>query len=77
MTDAGETRDRAEAPAAGPERGSAVYLAGVYLVASLGGLLFGFDTAVISGTSEFLEEQFDLVKFQVGWFGRHAKEQRT
>ena len=72
MTDAGETRDRAAVPAAGPEQGSAVYLAGVCLVASLGGLLFGFDTAVISGTFEFVEEQFDLVKFQVGWFGSSA-----
>ena len=32
--------------------GSALFLALVCLVASLGGLLFGFDTAVISGTVE-------------------------
>ena len=32
-----------------PLRGSALYLAGICLVASIGGLLFGFDTAVISG----------------------------
>ena len=30
------------------------------LVAALGGLLFGYDTAVISGAIGFLEKQFDL-----------------
>ena len=56
----------------GPEAGSALYLAGVCFVASLGGLLFGFDTAVISGTFGFVEEQFHLSEFQVGWFGSSA-----
>ncbi len=56
----------------GPERGSALYLAGVCLVVSFAGLLFGFDTAVISGTFGFVEEQFDLSKVQVGWFGSSA-----
>ncbi len=52
--------------------GSARYLAGVCAVASLGGLLFGFDTAVISGTFKFVEKQFELSKPAVGWFGSSA-----
>jgi len=48
------------------------YLAGICFVASLGGLLFGFDTAVISGTFGFVESQFDLSKVEVGWFGSAA-----
>jgi len=56
----------------GPETGSALYLGGVCLAASLGGLLFGFDTAVISGTFGFVKEQFGLSDLQVGWFGSSA-----
>jgi MFS transporter, SP family, xylose:H+ symportor len=37
------------------------------LVASLGGLLFGFDTAVISGTTEWLKETFALTPFTLGF----------
>ena len=55
-----------------PQGGSTLYLAGVCLVASLGGLLFGFDTAVISGTVGFVEGQFALSKLQLGWFGSSA-----
>lgn len=36
------------------------YLLGSALVAALGGLLFGFDTAVISGTTGWLREEFVL-----------------
>ena len=49
-------------------KGSVWFLAMVCLVASLGGFLFGFDTAVISGTVEMVELKFDLTKLQVGWF---------
>jgi len=55
-----------------PERGSGWYLAGICLVASLGGFLFGFDTAVISGTFGFVEHLFGLSDFEVGWFGSSA-----
>jgi MFS transporter, SP family, arabinose:H+ symporter len=48
--------------------GSPLYLSGVCLVASIGGLLFGFDTAVISGTVEFVESKFLWSKLEVGWF---------
>ena len=37
------------------------------VVAALGGLLFGFDTAVISGTTEQLAEVFDLSSFWLGF----------
>ena len=37
------------------------------VVAALGGLLFGFDTAVISGTTEALESVFDLDEFWLGF----------
>ena len=37
------------------------------VVAALGGLLFGFDTAVISGTTDALTNVFDLTKGQLGF----------
>jgi len=46
---------------------SRLYLTLVPLVASLGGLLFGFDTAVISGTISSLEKQFHLNAIALGW----------
>ncbi|MDR6785305.1 SP family arabinose:H+ symporter-like MFS transporter [Pedobacter africanus] len=45
-----------------------VYLGLVTLVASLGGLLFGFDMAVISGVLPFVEKKFQLTAFYEGWF---------
>ncbi len=54
------------------QRGSVLYLTWICLVASLGGFLFGYDTAVISGTFEFVERQFGLSKVEVGWFGSSA-----
>nr|WP_319511889.1 sugar porter family MFS transporter [uncultured Draconibacterium sp.] len=37
------------------------------IVAALGGLLFGFDTAVISGTTNWLESVFELSSSQLGF----------
>ncbi len=37
------------------------------IVAALGGLLFGFDTAVISGTTSWLSTEFELSKFELGF----------
>jgi len=37
------------------------------IVAALGGLLFGFDTAVISGTTDWLENIFELSSFWLGF----------
>ncbi|HEY5564732.1 MAG TPA: MFS transporter, partial [Rhodothermia bacterium] len=48
------------------------FLIGACLVASLGGLLFGFDTAVISGTVERVSRQYDLSPLLVGWFASSA-----
>ncbi|MGM0879607.1 MAG: sugar porter family MFS transporter [Bacillota bacterium] len=39
----------------------------VSMVSALGGLLFGFDTAVVSGAIGFMEQRFDLSKIEVGW----------
>ena len=55
-----------------PARGSRWYLVRLCFVASLGGFLFGFDTAVISGTVDMVELQYRLNKFLVGWFGSSA-----
>jgi SP family arabinose:H+ symporter-like MFS transporter len=55
-----------------PERGSFILLLSICFVASLGGVLFGFDTAVISGTFGMVESQFGLSKIEVGWFGSSA-----
>lgn len=44
----------------------------VCATASIGGLLFGFDTAVVSGTIDSVGRQFNLTDWQVGWFGSSA-----
>lgn len=43
------------------------YLFLISIVAALGGLLFGFDTAVISGVVPFIEKQFSLSGTEIGW----------
>jgi len=49
------------------DAGSKVYLILVCLVATLGGLLFGYDTGVISGAIEPLTAKFNLSDFMKGW----------
>jgi len=39
----------------------------VTAVAALGGLLFGFDTAIISGALPFLRQEFELSSIMQGW----------
>lgn len=39
----------------------------VSIVAALGGLLFGFDTAVVSGAIGFMKQRFNLNELEVGW----------
>jgi sugar porter (SP) family MFS transporter len=43
------------------------YLVPICLVATLGGLLFGYDTGVISGAIEFLTSRFQLDAVMKGW----------
>ena len=43
------------------------YLLTISLVTALGGLLFGFDISVISGTIPFLQEYFELNEAMKGW----------
>lgn len=57
------------AAADGRRRG---YVAGACLVATLGGLLFGYDTAVISGGIGFLKQHFNLTDWQEGWAASSA-----
>jgi SP family arabinose:H+ symporter-like MFS transporter len=50
-----------------PQKNS-IYLYLVCLVAALGGFLFGFDTAVISGTISLVKNDFGLSSVSEGWF---------
>lgn len=49
-----------------------IYLVMTVLVAALGGLLFGYDTAVISGAIGFLQEHFALTAAMKGWAASSA-----
>jgi sugar porter (SP) family MFS transporter len=60
MDDAPELAD-------GRDSGSMAYVWMVCLVATLGGLLFGYDTAVISGAIGFLQSRFTLDAKWTGW----------
>jgi SP family xylose:H+ symportor-like MFS transporter len=53
-------------------QGSKAYLVLICLVATLGGLLFGYDTAVISGAIGFLQTHFDLDATWKGWAASSA-----
>jgi len=54
------------------ETGSMVYIAGISVVATLGGLLFGYDTAVISGAIGPLAVRFGLSPAATGWAAASA-----
>jgi sugar porter (SP) family MFS transporter len=49
------------------EKTDTTFLLVVSVVAALGGLLFGFDTAVISGTVPFIKTYFALDDIALGW----------
>jgi SP family xylose:H+ symportor-like MFS transporter len=55
----------------GPREGL-VYLGLVCFVATLGGLLFGYDTAVIAGAIGFLKQRFSLSPLELGWAASSA-----
>jgi len=46
---------------------AAWYVLSVTLVAALGGLIFGFDTAIVAGATRYMKEQFSLDALQEGW----------
>ena len=50
------------------KQGSFGVLLMLSIVAALGGFLFGFDTAVISGTISFVKIQFGMDAVAEGWF---------
>ena len=45
-----------------------LYLVSVCLISTIGGFLFGYDTAVISGTLSFVRSQFAMGAMLEGWF---------
>ena len=54
------------------QEGSKAYLISIVMVAVLGGLLFGYDTAVISGAEKGLQAFFKEAKdftYTDGWHG--------
>ncbi len=51
----------------GKPSGDRSYLAMISIIAALGGLLFGFDTAVVSGAVVYLKHQFALSAWMEGW----------
>ena len=44
------------------------YIVFLSVVAALGGILFGYDTAVISGTTDIVSTQFGLGELATGWY---------
>jgi len=46
---------------------AAWYVLSVTLVAAIGGLIFGFDTAIVAGATRYMKEQFSLNSLQEGW----------
>ena len=53
-------------------QGSTGYVYRVALVAAVGGLLFGYDTAVIAGAIDHLEGRFKLDELAKGWAAASA-----
>jgi sugar porter (SP) family MFS transporter len=43
------------------------YVITITFIAALGGFLFGFDTAVISGANPFIQKYFQLDEWSLGW----------
>jgi SP family arabinose:H+ symporter-like MFS transporter len=43
------------------------YVIAITVVAAIGGLIFGFDTAIVAGATRYMKEQFSLNSLQEGW----------
>jgi SP family arabinose:H+ symporter-like MFS transporter len=52
--------------------GSKWYVYKATLVAAVGGLLFGYDTAVVAGAIGFIQKRYDLSATMVGWIASCA-----
>jgi MFS transporter, SP family, arabinose:H+ symporter len=61
------TIDSPQVQSQAKEQVSMKFVTLVSIVAALGGLLFGFDTAVVSGAIGFMEQRFQLGQMEVGW----------
>ena len=48
-------------------RRAGIYVLSITLVAAIGGLIFGFDTAIVAGATRYMKEQFALDSLQEGW----------
>ena len=55
---------------AASKEGSIGYFLGLCFIVALGGLLLGFDTAVISDTFDSLRLHFELTSMMEGHFGK-------
>jgi len=53
-------------------KGSILYVAALSAAAALGGLLFGYDTAVISGAIGFMRVKFAMSSMMTGWAASSA-----
>lgn len=49
------------------KKGNMKFVTLVSSIAAIGGLLFGFDTAVVSGAIGFMKQKFELNEVEVGW----------
>ena len=56
-----------EATTLSAEKPKKKFIVLVSIVAALGGLLFGFDTAIISGTIPYITSYFKLDEYMLGW----------
>jgi SP family arabinose:H+ symporter-like MFS transporter len=55
-----------------PAAMSSFFVVKISLVAALGGLLFGYDTAVIAGVIGYLQKRFELSPIMTGWAASSA-----
>jgi len=54
------------------KQGNLDYVHKITIVAAVGGLLFGYDTAVVAGAIGFIQKKFDLSAAMMGWIASCA-----